>query len=1055
MVKRVKISSVIESQLPAFVREDFPRVAEFLQEYYRSLDSQSGTLDLLHNIDKYVKVEEMTNLNHETTLTSSVSKFDDTIEVADTTDFPENYGLIQINSEVITYTGKTSTSFTGCVRGFSGITSYRSQNKPDSLVFSDTAIGKHSSGATVTNLSTLFLKEFLKKTKNQVTPGFEDRELYSGINQNLFIKQSKDFYESKGTDQSFEILFRALYGKDVEILKPRDNLFQPSDAQYSITKDLVVEAVTGDPLDLANKTLFQDPGSGFEEARGSVTKSEKFVKDGKTYYKLSLDYDFDKDINVFGSLFGDFKVHPKTKVITAVSAGSTILDVDSTVGFGTTGTLVINSSAGTATEVTYTSKTLNQFFGCANVPDVLSETEARTNITAYGYQGPGATNPITIRIGAVLSEIEFDPNTNGLKDKDTLRIDTLGKRALDAKSNNWTFNIPAVYEIKSVTLVDISDFTYRFETFDPLTLYDGDSIDVQSQTGFRVTSQITSIENETTFQVRVGQALITTQKHTVFKNLTKVNATNFPQANNNNANVQNAYIDDNDDLYISSPSLPAYFRQELKVKDRSITFSGTYTDAEVIDIGFHGLYTGDSVVYIPGSGTNKLNIDAGTYFVKRVSSNEVSLYRSRANIFNNVFIEITGTVTDNKFELFRLSGQTLESQKLIRKFSEPEDSRFIDKTTSGQIGMLVNGVEILNYKSPDSIFYGPIEDIIVTSPGSGYDVVNPPILGIDDPVGTGATGLISVEGSFEEIRVVDGGFDYIGTPVITITGGGGKGATAKADMLTVKHVNTFNAFGNGGRVDLSNNTIGFSSFHKFRNGDAVIYSTGGAPNVGGISTDSEYFVSTLESDTYIKLHYTESDAIAGINTINLSSYGEGTHSFTAVKRKRIINSIKVTNPGSGYKNKAIQISSSDINTYSDTIFSVNHGYSDGDLLVYSSTGISADGLDDGSKYYVTRVDNDSFRLSPVGVGTTVAKDFYYTTKQHINITGQGTGTHSFNYEPIKVNVNGVIGITTFSGQDFSAKLQPIVRGQITGVSLSNNGVGYGSSEIIGDFIKLF
>ena len=98
-----------------------------------------------------------------------------------------------------------------------------------------------------------------------------------------------------------------------------------------------------------------------------------------------------------------------------------------------------------------------------------------------------------------------------------------------------------------------------------------------------------------------------------------------------------------------------------------------------------------------------------------------------------------------------------------------------------------------------------------------------------------------------------------------------------------------------------------------------------------------------------------------------------------------------------------------------------------------STGISADGLDEGSKYYVTRVDGDNFRLSPVGVGTTVAKDFYFTTKQHINITGQGTGTHSFNYEPIKVEVDGVIGITTFSGQDFGAKLQPIVRGQITGV----------------------
>jgi len=260
MVKRVKTSSVVESQLPAFVREDFPLVAEFLQEYYKSQENPGGTLDILQNIDKYVKVEEMTNLNHETTLTADVTRLATTINVEDTSDFPDNYGLIQIDSEIITYTGKTSTTFTGCVRGFSGISSYRSQNRPDTLVFSDTSVATHTSGASVKNLSVLFLKEFLKKTKLQVIPGFEDRELYSGLNENLFIKQAKDFYQSKGTDQSFEILFRALYGVDVEVLKPRDNLFQPSDAQYSVTQDLVVEAVTGDPLNLENKTLFQNEG---------------------------------------------------------------------------------------------------------------------------------------------------------------------------------------------------------------------------------------------------------------------------------------------------------------------------------------------------------------------------------------------------------------------------------------------------------------------------------------------------------------------------------------------------------------------------------------------------------------------------------------------------------------------------------------------------------------------------------------------------------------------------------------------------------------------------
>ena len=60
-----------------------------------------------------------------------------------------------------------------------------------------------------------------------------------------------------------------------------------------------------------------------------------------------------------------------------------------------------------------------------------------------------------------------------------------------------------------------------------------------------------------------------------------------------------------------------------------------------INIGVHGLFTGDAVTYVPGSGSNRLNIaseNVATYFVKKISDNEISLYRSRANVFNNVFI---------------------------------------------------------------------------------------------------------------------------------------------------------------------------------------------------------------------------------------------------------------------------------------------------------------------------------------------------------------------------------------------------------------------------------
>ena len=71
-----------------------------------------------------------------------ISSFDSTIFIGisstptGTNGFPEKYGLLKINDEVITYTGITTNSFTGCIRGFSGISSYISSNQPDQLVFS-------------------------------------------------------------------------------------------------------------------------------------------------------------------------------------------------------------------------------------------------------------------------------------------------------------------------------------------------------------------------------------------------------------------------------------------------------------------------------------------------------------------------------------------------------------------------------------------------------------------------------------------------------------------------------------------------------------------------------------------------------------------------------------------------------------------------------------------------------------------------------------------------------------------------------------------------------
>ena len=141
---RVKISSVVKNQLPDFIQADFPLAGEFLAQYYTALEGQGSTLDVLQNIDKYIKVDELTDLVDSTSLSTNVGIADNTISVKSTTGFPESYGLLEIDSEIITYTGVTTNSFTGCSRGFSGITSYRSPTKTDELVFTNSGVSTHS-----------------------------------------------------------------------------------------------------------------------------------------------------------------------------------------------------------------------------------------------------------------------------------------------------------------------------------------------------------------------------------------------------------------------------------------------------------------------------------------------------------------------------------------------------------------------------------------------------------------------------------------------------------------------------------------------------------------------------------------------------------------------------------------------------------------------------------------------------------------------------------------------------------------------------------------------
>lgn len=1087
-IDRVKIQDILSSQVPEYVKDDFPLLVDFLEQYYISQETKGGTFDLIQNLDQYVKVDELFNLKTNTILSSDINSIDTTIITSPDNNFTEGFakenGLIKIDNEIIAYGYKTETTFEDCIRGFSGISSYVGINSPDELVFDETVSTSHEAGASIQNLNILFLQEFFKKLKYQVLPGFQDKKLYGDLDKRNFIFGANSFYQSKGTDASVEILFKALYGKEAKVTLPSKFLIKPSDADYRITKDFVVESFIGDPLDLNRRTLYQqvinEDGtlSGINTItgeiddsiiRGSICGVRKLPIDKGQYYQVSVDIGYDRDTDVDGSIRGTFKSNPKTQIINSVSAGSSILDVDSTIGFPNKGTLITTDIDNNFINIKYGSKNINQFYEIST-SDITGEISEGTNISynnnCFSFKD---NDKIEVRMTSTLTNIILKEQTKNLNVGDIINVKSIGLPVTYKKAKNWFYNIKTNFESKEVIEIDETESIYEFELFNEHFFKIGYDVKVTSSDGSTRSGKVTSVNSDFSFTAKLNTPLSDSQlllSHIVTNLLLKGDSSEYTQLKNYISNVQNVYTNFNKDVLVASNSIPTYSQNLLSPYDKKITFSGSASSDGTIIITpttEHGFFTGDSVFYKGNVNTtttitpdgnriitetfNKFaNMDELVYFVKRVDSSSIKLAKSKSDLFDDKFIVPNGNVINNELIYFDFYQKNLNQQAIYREFLEPNNKSGTFNTEPGYVGMLINGVEILNFKSPKTVYYGGINEVEIIDKGYGYDVINPPLLSITDRVGVGATGTCSVEGSLERINITDTGFDYIDTPVVKITGGFPvEDASARVNLSSIDHSVSFNAGAASTNVKLSpNNTIGFGTFHKFRDFEKVVYKTYGSNSVTGISTNSIYYVNVIDAFT-IRLHNSESDAVSGINTISLTTHGTGTHSIDAHERKRVINNIVVTNPGKGYKNNKRNINLTDIVTSLNTINILNHNYNEKDIIRYTPGSNPIIGINSNTDYFVKVDDKDTIKLFEVGVGQT-DRNYYYENDIEVNLKSVGNG--SLNYEPISVSIEGTIGINTLNNQDFKCEIAPIFRGSITSLDITNKGVGYGASTIL-------
>ena len=1097
--KRVKIQSVVENQLPIFLGAELQGAGDFLKTYYKSQEYQGGPVNILENIDQYTKVGTYSSIVGFTTVTSNIDFTDTTINVGDTSGWPEKYGLLKINDEIISYTGKTNTTFTGCIRGFSGITSYHSTNGPDELIFEDSEAGSHVSDDQVVNLSSIFLKEFFKKLKTQFLPGLEDVELTSKLKSSNFIKQSVDFYKSKGTSDAFEILFKALYNDDVKVLKPQDDLFAPSDAEYRKVLRINAQPLPGQSNVLESylngfvtKTVYQEDKDGNITASGSVVQAERILRDGIPFFKIDVDFVEDKDSDLFGSVYGEFKIDKSTKVIGNVGSGATFLDVESTIGFPSSGELEIRYNTGDVGVATYSSKNITQFLGVDGINGVIPDSFAVfENTKSYGLLDDGSQFEFKVRGSLGQYKIKAtDLDTPYFVEGDVIQNQSLGYYKNNLVTESLVANETSRFDIKRARILNQNQLgqnpniisLYQIESRDPHGLNIGDSIQVITSRGLKTSGVVNKILSDFIFDVSGLSGFNPALGGEVRRLTTKVNSQNSV-VNSLPANVVKSFYDSNDSVYIASHSLP-FYQDPINVKTGNVVLTDNGNSAtspyiisgDTINYTDHGFYTGDEVYYEPDKFVELLagygepvaittvrnlgDLTEGNYFVKRIDPNNFKLAESRANIFNGNFVDATGIASNQTIYPINSYENQLDSSYGLKKvpvFIESPERK--EKTLPGKVGVFINGVDILSYKSEDYCYYGNITKIDVLAGGSNYDVINPPKVLISDSVGTGATATASIVGSLDSIEIIDSGYDFISDPIITITGGNGRGAKAKANLRTEKTVAFTDVSEGAGNISTSTNTIGFSTYHRFRNGDAVVYNSNNQTAIGIGSTagsqvrdaylvnNSIYYVNT-KSLNEITLHGHRSSALSGVGTVNITTFGSGNHYFTSVDQKRILSSITVESGGENYSNNPIRLSSSGVSTSKDQIFFNNHGFSTGEIVKYQYEGTSISGLTTDQNYVVTKIDNNSFKLSSAGIGTTNSYS-NFNNNIFVDLKSVGTGgTHIFNYPEISVNISGNIGIETSNNVNFQSTLKSNFRGSISKINLEKGGVGYGCSDIL-------
>ena len=172
-------------------------------------------------------------------------------------------------------------------------------------------------------------------------------------------------------------------------------------------------------MDIEGYTMYQNTfGTLIEKAYAPIVDVERIIVGGAStdYYKVSFDANYSRDVQFQGAEYGSFVAHPKTKIIGDYTTSSKTFDVDSTVGFPTSGELVVTYDDRTTGIVSYTSKSLTQFYGVTDITNTISDNSV-VGINTFATVTLNDDTVVSMRIVNVLTDYHVGEQVGWVKGK--------------------------------------------------------------------------------------------------------------------------------------------------------------------------------------------------------------------------------------------------------------------------------------------------------------------------------------------------------------------------------------------------------------------------------------------------------------------------------------------------------------------------------------------------------------------------------------------------------------------------------------------------------------